>query len=103
MIRISNIATFLLVCIGFSFNAYAQPDLTHVDNVNAAGNATLHWEVFSPVGAEEFLHNEIKVFDLLLNELSINPHIIGPDVNTGVLPTGWVMPSFMYDANTFAH
>ena len=83
--------------------SFAQPQMTHVDNVNAAGNATLHWEVFSPVGAEEFVHNEIKVFDLSLNELSINPHIIGPDVNTGVLPTGWVMPNFMYDANTFAH
>ena len=40
------------------------PNLTHVNNVNAAGNATLHWDVFSPVGNEEFLQNEIKVFDL---------------------------------------
>ena len=103
MIRVSNIATFWFLFFGTSFLSFAQPQMTHVDNVNAAGNATLHWEVFSPVGAEEFVHNEIKVFDLSLNELSINPHIIGPDVNTGVLPTGWVMPNFMYDANTFAH
>ena len=81
----------------------AQPDLTHVDNVNAAGNATLYWEVFLPVGAEEFVHNEIKVFDMSMNLLSTTPHIIGPDVNTGVLPTGWVMPSFLYNANSFAH
>ena len=33
------------------------PNLTHVNNVNAAGNATLHWDVFSPVGAEEFLQS----------------------------------------------
>lgn len=103
MNRFVNIATFLLFCIGVSTYAFAQPDMTHVDNVNAAGNATLYWEVFSPTGAEEFVHNEIKVFDLSLNELSINPHIIGPDVTSGVLPTGWVMPSFMYNANTFAH
>ena len=89
--------------MGVSTCALAQPDLTHVDNVNAAGNATLHWEVFSPIGAEEFVHNEIKVFDLGFTLLSPTPHLIGPNVDTGVLPTGWVMPSFLYNANTFAH
>ncbi|MBM55767.1 MAG: hypothetical protein CMB32_04335 [Euryarchaeota archaeon] len=103
MIRFSNIATFFLLYTGIGICAVAQPDLTHVDNVNAAGNATLYWEVFAPVGAEEFVHNEVKVFDMSMNLLSPTPHIIGPDVNTGVLPTGWVMPSFLYNANSFAH
>ena len=52
------------------------PNLTHVNNVNAAGNATLHWDVFSPLGDEEFLQNEIKVFDLQTNPLGNQWHII---------------------------
>jgi hypothetical protein len=79
------------------------PDFTHVNNVNAAGNATLHWNIFSPVGGEAFVQNEVKVFDLDQNALSNQWHIIAPDQVTGQLPTGWVMPSFLYDANQMAH
>ena len=81
------------------------PTLTHVDNVNFAGNATLHWEVFSPVGAEEFVQNEIKVFDVDQNALGTQWHIISSEIINGnlVFPTGWVMPSFLYDANQLAH
>ena len=81
------------------------PNLTHVNNVNAAGNATLHWDVFSPVGDEEFLQNEIKVFDLQTNPLGNQWHIITSEIVNGnlILPTGWVMPSFLYDANQLAH
>lgn len=79
------------------------PDFTHVNSVNAAGNATLHWNIFSPVGGEAFVQNEVKVFDLDQNALSNQWHIIAPDQVTGQLPTGWVMPSFLYDANQMAH
>ena len=81
------------------------PNLTYVDNVNNAGNATLHWTVFSPIGEEEFVQNEIKVFDLDQNALSNQWHIISSEIINGnlVLPTGWVMPSFLYDANQLAH
>ena len=81
------------------------PNLTHVNNVNAAGNATLHWDVFFPVGDEEFLQNEIKVFDLQTNPLGNQWHIITSEIVNGnlILPTGWVMPSFLYDANQLAH
>ena len=83
----------------------AAPNLTHVNNVNAAGNATLHWDVFSPVGNEEFLQNEIKVYDLQTNPLGNQWHIITSEIINGnlILPTGWVMPSFLYDANQLAH
>ena len=79
------------------------PELTHVDQVNAAGNATLYWEIFQPVGSEEFVQNEIKVFDLDLNPLGTQWHIVAPDLVTGQLPTGWVMPNFLYNANDQAH
>ena len=81
------------------------PTFTHVDNVNNAGNATLHWEVFTPVGGEDFVQNEIKVFDLDQNALGNQWHIISSEIINGnlVLPTGWVMPSFLYDANQLAH
>lgn len=81
------------------------PNLTYVDNVNNAGNATLHWTVFSPVDEEEFVQNEIKVFDLDQNALGNQWHIISSEIINGnvVLPTGWVMPSFLYDANQLAH
>ena len=91
----------------FSLGVWAQspPNLTHVDNVNNAGNATLHWDVFSPLGTEEFVQNEIKVFDLDQNPLGTQWHIISSEIINGnlVLPTGWVMPSFLYDANQLAH
>ena len=91
----------------FSLGVWAQspPTLTHVDNVNNAGNATLHWDVFSPLGTEEFVQNEIKVFDLDQNPLGTQWHIISSEIINGnlVLPTGWVMPSFLYDANQLAH
>ena len=85
--------------------AQSPPNLTHVDNVNNAGNATLHWDVFSPLGTEEFVQNEIKVFDLDQNPLGTQWHIISSEIINGnlVLPTGWVMPSFLYDANQLAH
>jgi gliding motility-associated-like protein len=102
MIRISQIVIFTLLYIGVGSGAIAQPTLTHVDNVNAAGNATLYWDLFMPVGTEEFVHNEIKVFDLAGGLLSPSPHIIGPDLTTGQLPTGWVMPSILYNADDYA-
>jgi gliding motility-associated-like protein len=109
-IKIGQITLVLLITIlglGFGSTSYAQPNLTHVDNVNAAGNSTLHWDVFTPVTTEEFIRNEIKVFDLLENLLSPNPHLVGPYIDTGTgditLPTGWVTPSFLYNLNTSAH
>ena len=102
MIRISQIALLALLHICVGSGAFAQPTLTNVDNVNAAGNATLHWELFAPVGGEEFVYNEIKVFDLAGGLLSPGPHIIGPDLTTGQLPTGWVMPSILYNADDYA-
>ena len=103
MIRVSNIVTFCLLYIGVSTCAFAQPDFTHVNQVNAAGNATVHWDPFVSVAGEEFWYNEIKVLDLTGNLLNSEVHIIGPDINTGVLPTGWVMPTFLYNGNAFAH
>ena len=99
--------TLAALAVLWSSVAQAQvpPNLTHVDNVNNAGNATLHWDVFTPVGAEEFVQNEIKVFDLDQNPLGTQWHIISSEIIMGnlVLPTGWVMPSFLYDANQLAH
>ena len=95
-----------MVAWGIAMACKAQgdpPTLTHVNNVNAAGNATLHWDVFQQVGTEEFVRNEIKVFDLDVNPLGTIWHEVGPDLITGQLPTGWVMPSFLYNANDLAH
>ena len=94
-----------LWCCVMAWGQLPPPNLTHVDNVNNAGNATLHWDVFSPVGSEEFVQNEIKVFDLDQNALGTQWHIISSEIIAGnlVLPTGWVMPSFLYDANQLAH
>ena len=64
LIRVLSGMLLAWVTLTQSAPAAAQlppPNLTHVNNVNAAGNATLHWDVFSPVGDEEFLQNEIKV------------------------------------------
>jgi uncharacterized protein (TIGR02145 family) len=96
---------FIFVAYAFSSNTemYAQPNLTHVNNVNAAGNATLYWDVFASVGGEEFIRNEIQVYDIPGVLLSPSPHLVGPNTETGVLPTGWVMPSFLYNANAEAH
>jgi len=101
-------AALMAVFGATAFAGWAQlppPSLTHVDNVNNAGNATLHWDVFTPVGNEDFVQNEIKVFDLDQNPLGTQWHIISSEVINGnlVLPTGWVMPSFLYDANQLAH
>ena len=101
-------ALLAMSSLAWALGAYGQlppPTFTHVDNVNNAGNATLHWEVFQPVGAEEFVQNEIKVFDLDQNALGNQWHIISSEIINGnlVLPTGWVMPSFLYDANQLAH
>ena len=92
-------------CCVMAWGQLPPPNLTHVDNVNNAGNATLYWDVFSPVGSEEFVQNEIKVFDLDQNALGTQWHIISSEIIGGnlVLPTGWVMPSFLYDANQLAH
>ena len=105
-IKIGQITPVLLITLlglGLGNTAYAQPNLTHVNNVNAAGNATLYWDVFTPVTTEEFIHNEIKVFDIPGTLLSPSPHLVAPNLDTGVLPTGWVMPSFLYNANAYAH
>jgi hypothetical protein len=78
-IKIGQITPVLLITLlglGLGNTAYAQPNLTHVDNVNAAGNATLYWDVFTPVTTEEFIHNEIKVFDIPGTLLSPSPHLL---------------------------
>ena len=97
----------LCACALGSVSGLAQspPNLTHVDNVNNAGNATLYWDVFVQQDTEEFVQNEIKVFDLDQNPLGTQWHIISSEIVNGnlVLPTGWVMPSFLYDANQLAH
>ena len=90
--------------MGVNFCAIAQPTLTHLDNVNASGNGTLHWEVFTPsLAVEEFEHNEINVFDMSMTLLSPTPHIVGPDLTTGVLPTGMVTQNFLYNLTDLAH
>ena len=58
----------------------------HVNNVNAAARH-LHWDVFQQVGTEEFVRNEIKVFDLDVNPLGTFG-TVGPDLISGQLPTG---------------
>ena len=62
----------------------------------------LNWELFTPVGAEELVHYEIKALDLSMSILA-QIHIVGPDINTGVLPIGWVTTSFLYDLNVQGH
>ena len=103
---------FTLLALGFVVNlaSRAQPNLTHVDNVNNAGNATLHWDTYIPNGGEEFVQNEIIVFDLDSNALGTQWHVIPAEIIGGnlVQPTGWVMPSSLfggngYDANEMAH
>ncbi|MDE0917995.1 MAG: gliding motility-associated C-terminal domain-containing protein [Flavobacteriales bacterium] len=101
--QITPVILITLLGLGLGNTAYAQPNLTHVNNVNAAGNATLYWDVFTPATTEEFIHNEIKVFDIPGILLSPSPHLVAPNLDTGVLPTGWVMPSFLYNANAYAH
>ena len=105
--NLSKQALVVTSCIMYSLGVWAQspPNLTHVDNVNNAGNATLHWDIFAASGTEEFVQNEIKVFDLDQNPLGTQWHIISSEIVNGnlVLPTGWVMPSFLYDANQLAH
>ncbi|MEC7950110.1 MAG: hypothetical protein VX190_02020, partial [Bacteroidota bacterium] len=101
-----SLGTLCAFALGtFSGLAQSPPNLTHVDNVNNAGNATLYWDVFEQQGTEEFVQNEIKVFDLDQNPLGTQWHIISSEIVNGnlVLPTGWVMPSFLYDANQLAH
>ena len=103
---------FTLLALGFVVNlaSRAQPNLTHVDNVNNAGNATLHWDPYIPNGGEEFVQNEIIVFDLDSNALGTQWHVIPAEIIGGnlVQPAGWVMPSSLfggngYDANEKAH
>ena len=103
---------FTLLALGFVVNLalLAQPNLTHVDNVNNAGNATLHWDIYIPNGGEEFVQNEIIVFDLDSNALGTQWHVIPAEIIGGnlVQPSGWVMPSSLfggngYDANEMAH
>lgn len=100
-----QILIFIFIAFAFSASSEmdAQPDLTHVNNVNAAGNATLYWEVFASLGGEEFIRNEIQVYDIPGVLLSPSPHLVGTNTETGVLPTGWVMPSFLYNANAAPH
>ena len=83
----------------------SPPAVTHVDYVNNAGSVQLRWDVFVSEDGEEFVMNEFKVYDLFQNELSPQPHEIHPNISNGdtILPTGWLTPSFLYDANEFAH
>lgn len=92
--------------MGLGVSVVAQPTFTHIDNVNAAGNGTLFWEVFSSVAGEEFVRNEIEVYDLSTNLMSLDPHIISYNIDVDgniTLPTGWTSPSFLYDLNSQAH
>ena len=80
----------LVLLLGASFmgasnpvHAQSPPNFTHIDNVNAAGNATLYWDVFSPVGAEEFVQNEVKVYDMDLNPLGTQWHLISSEIVKG--------------------
>ena len=80
-----QILIFIFIAFAFSASSEmdAQPDLTHVNNVNAAGNATLYWEVFASLGGEEFIRNEIQVYDIPGVLLSPSPHLVGTNTETG--------------------
>ena len=83
------------------------PTLSHVYDVNLAGNATLRWDDFTPVQNEELVGYEIGVFDqegIQFNNTWHQVSVILDTVNTvSVYPTGWIMPSFLYDANEEPH
>ena len=93
--------------MGLGFSVVAQPTLTHVDNINAAGSATLYWEVFTSTAGEEFERNEVKVFDLNANLLSATPHFVSYSIDeidgSIIYPTGWTTPSVLYDFTSQAH
>ena len=64
---------------------------------------TLRWDDFTPVQNEELVGYEIGVFDqegVQFNNTWHQVSVILDTVNTvSVYPTGWIMPSFLYDAN----
>ena len=93
-----TIACMLAIQAGAS--AWAQftpvpPDMTHVSQVNAAGQATFNWNPYVPVGTEVWENNRFTVHDLNMNLLSVNPHVI-QDANS------WATPAFLYDATQMA-
>ena len=69
--------------------------MTHVSQVNAAGQATFNWNPYVPVGTEVWENNRFTVHDLDMNLLSVNPHVI-QDANS------WATPAFLYDATQMA-
>ena len=71
------------------------PDMTHVSQVNAAGQATFNWNPYVPVGNEVWEHNTFTVHDLDMNTISMTPHVI-QDANS------WATPAFLYDATQMA-
>ena len=93
----------VVLCDGLGPAASAQP--------HPRGQCEQCWQRhpalgrLQPRGQREFVQNEIKVFDLDQNALGTQWHIISSEIIAGnlVLPTGWVMPSFLYDANQLAH
>jgi len=92
-------------CAAAAWAQLPPPNLTHVEFINNAGSVQLRWDAFAPVDQEEFVQNEFKVYDLEQNQLSPQPHIVSSEVINGniILPTGWLTPSFLYDANQLAH
>ena len=79
----NRLFTLLALCFVVNLASRAQPNLTHVDNVNNAGNATLYWDVYIPNGAEELVQYEIKVFDLDSSALGAQWHIISSEIIGG--------------------
>ena len=83
-----------------SLSGWAQftpvpPDMTHVSQVNAAGQATFNWNPYVPVGTEVWENNRFTVHDLDMNLLSVNPHVIQG-------ANSWATPAFLYDATQMA-
>ena len=105
---LANIAIYLSVFMLCGISALAQPTYTHIDNINAAGNGTLYWEVFTPQADEVFVRYEFDIYDLNTNQLNTvtGPHLVGYFEDTDgtiTLPTGWTTPAFLYDLSSQAH
>ena len=75
------------------------PTLTHVNNVNA-GNATFHWDVFQKSGQKSLCGTRSRCSiwtSTRSGPLHGRPRPIQANAH------GWVMPSFLYNANDLAH
>ena len=92
---IMSILAFAASSLGWGQFTPVPPDMTHVSQVNAAGQATFNWNPYVPIGTEVWENNRFQVYDLDLNLLSMNPHVI-QDANS------WATPAFLYDATEMA-